>query len=183
LRKVKTHQALLLLFILSALVLQACGGPDVQGGIATGVAQTQQISALETAAAGGGAQVPSTAEPEQPCNRVSTPGSEFTWEGDWFLYLVGIKTCVHITQAGDLISGSFVNGGRTLTFSGTLSADKKLATGTLENAKEQLSAPFQLQIKADNPDQFGGGFTFDGESFAWCGSRAGAPKPDACHGQ
>ena len=39
-----------------ALLLPACeDGVDAESGIATGVAQRQQISALETAAEGGGA--------------------------------------------------------------------------------------------------------------------------------
>jgi len=50
----KIHKVLVLLLVLSALFLQACG-PDAEAAIATGIAQTQQISALETAAAGGGA--------------------------------------------------------------------------------------------------------------------------------
>jgi hypothetical protein len=68
LKKINNHQAPLSLFIFSALFLQACG-PDVQAGIATGIAQTQQISALETAAVGGGGgdsgQAQSNAEPGQ----------------------------------------------------------------------------------------------------------------------
>jgi len=46
------------LILLSAIVLllTACAaGVDTESAIATGVAQTQQISALETAAVGGGA--------------------------------------------------------------------------------------------------------------------------------
>ncbi len=48
----KIRRTFLILFVLAALFLQACG-PDAQAAIATGIAQTQQISDLETAAAGG----------------------------------------------------------------------------------------------------------------------------------
>jgi len=44
-----------ILFVLFALLISACGGADSESEIATGVAQTQQISQLETAAAAGGA--------------------------------------------------------------------------------------------------------------------------------
>ena len=47
----KTHKILVFLLVLGAFLLQACG-PDAQAAIATGIAQTLQISALETAAAG-----------------------------------------------------------------------------------------------------------------------------------
>jgi len=48
----KTRKLLVFLLILIAFLLLACG-PDAEA-IATGIAQTQQIAALETAAAGGG---------------------------------------------------------------------------------------------------------------------------------
>lgn len=44
-----------ILFVLFSLLLSACGRGDTQSAITTGVAQTQQISQLETAAAAGGA--------------------------------------------------------------------------------------------------------------------------------
>jgi len=64
----KTYKSLVLLLVLSTLLVQACG-PDTQAAIATGIAQTQRISALETAAAGGGGGAP--AEEGQPSD---TPG-------------------------------------------------------------------------------------------------------------
>jgi hypothetical protein len=64
----KTRKLIVFLFVLSAFVLQACG-PDVQAGIATGIAQTQQISALQTAAAGG-APVQSVPEVGESSNTV-----------------------------------------------------------------------------------------------------------------
>jgi len=52
----KTRQVIVFLFVFSALLLQACGA-DTQAAIETAIAQTQQISALQTAAAGGGQPV------------------------------------------------------------------------------------------------------------------------------
>ena len=52
--KAKTRYAIV--FVLFALLLSACGGADTESEIATGVALTQQISQLETAAAAGGAE-------------------------------------------------------------------------------------------------------------------------------
>ena len=62
----KIHKAMVLALVLGALLLAACGA-GAEAAIATGIAQTQQISALETAAAGGGAP----AVEGQPSN---TPG-------------------------------------------------------------------------------------------------------------
>jgi len=56
----KLRAPLFFLLIVSSLLLQACGA-GAEAAIATGIAQTQQISALETAAAGGGG-----AEDESP---------------------------------------------------------------------------------------------------------------------
>jgi hypothetical protein len=54
----KSNKTLILLG-LAVLLLTACGsGLDTDSAIATGVAQTQQISALETAAAGAGTPAP-----------------------------------------------------------------------------------------------------------------------------
>jgi len=49
----KAYKAPPFLLVLATLLLAACG-PGAEAAIATGIAQTQQISALETAAAGGG---------------------------------------------------------------------------------------------------------------------------------
>ena len=49
----KIRHLLILLLVAGALLLQACGA-STDAAVATGVAQTQQISDLQTAAAGGG---------------------------------------------------------------------------------------------------------------------------------
>lgn len=52
--------------LVAAFLLSACGG-NTQAAIQTGIAQTLQISQLETAAAGGGAPAPqATTDPGQP---------------------------------------------------------------------------------------------------------------------
>jgi len=63
----KLRAPLFFLLIVSSVLLQACGA-SAEAAIATGIAQTQQISALETAAAGGGA-----AEQVQPAAEAGTP--------------------------------------------------------------------------------------------------------------
>ena len=50
----KSNRKMFLLVMLLGLTLAACGGgADTESAIATGIAQTQQRSAVETAAAGG----------------------------------------------------------------------------------------------------------------------------------
>jgi uncharacterized protein YraI len=60
----KLRQSLMFLLVTCAFLLQACGGQDTESAIATGIAQTLQISELQTAAAGGGVQA--TVDPGQP---------------------------------------------------------------------------------------------------------------------
>lgn len=69
------HKLFLLLLIVAALLLQACGSAN-EALIATRVAQTQQIAELQTAAAGGGqAQVSETplAEDQASAEATATP--------------------------------------------------------------------------------------------------------------
>jgi len=61
----KISQVLLFTLIAASLLLAACG-PDTQAAIATGIAQTQRVSALETAAAGGGVAQPAGNETPGP---------------------------------------------------------------------------------------------------------------------
>lgn len=79
--KTKTVYVILMLFF--TLLLAACGATDTDSAIATGVAQTQQISALETAAAGGAAApavdaVPDTADSNEDEAPTETPTSTLT---------------------------------------------------------------------------------------------------------
>lgn len=61
----KIRQVLCFTWVALAFLLSACGGQDAQAAIETGIAQTLQISQLETAAAGAGqAQEQPTATPE-----------------------------------------------------------------------------------------------------------------------
>lgn len=66
----KLPQMLIFTLVASALLLQACG-PSAESAIQTGIAQTLQISQLQTAAAGGGGgqqAASNTPEPGQPSN-------------------------------------------------------------------------------------------------------------------
>ena len=55
----KSRQIFIIVLAASALLLQACGAANSESAIQTGIAQTLQISQLQTAAAGGG-------QPQQP---------------------------------------------------------------------------------------------------------------------
>jgi uncharacterized protein YgiM (DUF1202 family) len=64
----------MILLCATALLLPACGGQDTESAIQTGIAQTQQISQLETAAAGGEAtDTPAAAEETATDSSTSTP--------------------------------------------------------------------------------------------------------------
>jgi hypothetical protein len=72
----KHRSALFVLLVATALLLQACGGANTADLVNTAVAQTAQISQLQTAAAGGGQALASnTPEPGAPS---STPLPEST---------------------------------------------------------------------------------------------------------
>jgi uncharacterized protein YgiM (DUF1202 family) len=68
----------LLLILVAALLLAACGGQDPQAAIQTGIAQTLEISLLQTAAAGGGAQQPTVAEETPTASQTATPAGTDT---------------------------------------------------------------------------------------------------------
>lgn len=59
----RSHKLLLTTFLALSVLLAACGGLSTEDAIATGIAQTQQISQLETAAAGGAATATPAAQP------------------------------------------------------------------------------------------------------------------------
>lgn len=70
----KTRHIAIFLLVLTALVLQACAPGDAQDAVNTAVAQTLQISALETAAAGGQpAQPTSGGQPVDTAAPSNTP--------------------------------------------------------------------------------------------------------------
>jgi hypothetical protein len=262
----KTRQTLIFLIMLSALLLQACGA-NAQSAIATGIAQTQQISALETAAAGGGgaAQVQPPAEVAQPSNTpapsvalvsvsqntncrsgprqdynllttinvgqqvevlkifsndyavvknpngsgdcwlflqfantidfsafnlaVATqppaPAPTFNWNGSWHMfYAVGGLALdfgpVTLTQTGTTLTGSFTYNDVNNTILGTLSSDFQTATGIITNTTSNKSFPIHWQIKSGNLNQFVGSYVSEGTTYAWCGARAGASRPNPC---
>ncbi len=70
----KIRHVTIFLFVLMALLLQACA-PDTQSAVATALFQTQQISSLQTQAAGGGggAQPPANTGGGQPVVPSDTP--------------------------------------------------------------------------------------------------------------
>jgi hypothetical protein len=74
----KNDRKIIVLAILLSVALAACGGADTDSAIATGIAQTQQISALETAAAGGAAapaedDAPDSADNQEDAAPTETP--------------------------------------------------------------------------------------------------------------
>jgi SH3-like domain-containing protein len=276
----KTRQTLIFLIVLSALLLQACGA-NAQAAIATGIAQTQQISELQTEAAGGsqasqqdqagGAEASNVVAVEVttardinmragdstaygvmtviPANEtvtvtgvdedgswyqieyhgavgwisaiytsgdvpadmpIVTPpaqannggngggnggggggggggndngGDKIDWSGNWNMsFDSDLVQSVHIVQSGNSISGLFVYGSNTVTFSGTLSPDQQGVIRTWTSSAIGDGWPFEWQFNSGNTDQFVGNGTYGSSSFAWCGSRAGASMPTPCFG-
>ena len=108
-----------------------------------------------------------------------TPTPSFDWNGSWqFWVLAQNYTNISITQVGDTISGSFLASvTNTVTFSGSLSANFQVATGTWESTAGS-SGTFQWQIKPGNLNQFVG--NIDAGSSEWCGSKNVASKPSPC---
>jgi hypothetical protein len=86
----------ILFLAIAALALAACGsGVDTDAVIATGIAQTQQISELQTAAAGGAAtstpvpsDTPAAADETQPSSQVTTTRDVNMRAGDGTAYAV-----------------------------------------------------------------------------------------------
>jgi len=196
----KNHKAMVLALVLGALLLAACG-PSAEAAIATGIAQTQRISALETAAADAGAvQATEAATPEPSAAAVVAPpaladagdtssndnennnngGNEVNWTGTWtYLGTGGSDTSLVITQSGDNISGTFTENGETASFNASLSSNHQSASGSW-SIPSGYAGTFQWQIQSGNTNQFVGIETTDFGQGVVCGSRSGAPRPSAC---
>lgn len=107
-----------------------------------------------------------------------TPTPSFDWNATWELWVEGGPVgSVAINQSGNSISGSFPFGGDTISFSGSLSANYQVATGTWENSSGPTGT-FQWQIKSGNLNQFVG--NIDGGADAWCGAKNSASQPSPC---
>jgi hypothetical protein len=77
----KIRHTLFAVLLTADLLLSACGAQNQQSAIATGIAQTLQISQLETAAAGAGNGAPApqaTTDPGQPAAPSNTPAPSET---------------------------------------------------------------------------------------------------------
>ena len=75
----KYRRILILALAASALLLQACAPGNSESAIQTGIAQTLQISQLQTAAAGGGQQPAATAGPADTQAPTDTPTITLTF--------------------------------------------------------------------------------------------------------
>lgn len=107
-----------------------------------------------------------------------TPTPEFNWSGSWQMWVGALNFGgVAINQSGNSITGSFVLGADTISFTASLSADRQVATGTWTNSSGPTGT-FKWQIKASNINQFVG--NIDAGLDEWCGSRQGASKPSPC---
>lgn len=269
------------ILLVAAFLLSACGG-NTQAAIQTGIAQTLQISQLETAAAGAGGAAPqATTDPGQPaapsntpfpsetptitltstpsipmvsvsqdtnCRRgpsvsyglvttilvgqqvqvlktfsnsyavvqnpnasgdcwlylqyanttdfsayaltaatqpptptnTATPTPDFVWSGAWSMWASGTSLgSVTINQSGNSLTGSFPDGGSTITFSLSLSASRQSASGTWTSSSGPTGT-VQWQIKSGNHNQFVGSYTYLTNTYDWCGARAGSSQPSPC---
>ncbi len=149
--------------ILLSVFLAACvPAIDTQSLIETGIAQTAQISQLETAAAGNGGQALAA----------------FDWTGEWTMWTDIQFGPLYLTQSGNMIEGYYVYDGRTTRIKATLIANNQIAVWQEINAASGETIAYIWQIVGDNNDQFVGNWNGN----AYCGARNGAAKPDPCFG-
>ena len=180
-----------------ALAVASCLGLDTQSLVETSIAQTQQISGLQTAAAGANSTVtpdaqdqiesspaaetaalfiqssqPPTPEPTQPA---------WNWNGVW-----NVRDGNNLFKGALAVNDNFITGVldcnwdgclEQLTIHGMLINGGQVASGTLELASGG-EGPFQWQMYVANTNQFVGNYTNGAGQF--CGWRDGASEPSPC---
>jgi hypothetical protein len=170
----KQTASLLILFVLTA-----CASSNSADAIATGVAQAEQLSQLETAAA-----IPSTTgTPTAGVSATPTVNPNYDWTGDWSQG----SNSIRITQTGKQISGVLYSDSDTITFLADLIKDNQIAVGRMSYA----SIPgfyffFQWRINPADNTQFQGSFFYPGsaEPFSICAVRdvtGDEPYPEPCN--
>lgn len=108
-----------------------------------------------------------------------TPTPEYNWTGVWDFWTGDPLTLfpgISISQSGNSISAALVLPGGTVEFSGSLSENHQVATGTWTYSGSP-PLPFQWQIKSGNLNQFVG---HDDLGDPQCGARHGASMPSPC---
>jgi hypothetical protein len=162
---------------------------EPQSAVETAIAQTQQISRLETAAAAVGPSdtpsnenevFPPEATPTQPSTPVptQTPKPIWDWNGTWTMWWGNNTYVVTLTMSGNKISGSFGEGVQMIVIDGTLSNGGQNVSGTWVYPQGEGDGNFEWQLKGGNPNQFVGNNNFG--VAPWCGVKSGASKPDPC---
>ncbi|MGH2582498.1 MAG: hypothetical protein ACRDFQ_06340 [Anaerolineales bacterium] len=159
-------------WLLLSLIVAACSGANTQSAVDTAIAQTQQISELQTAAAGAVAYATPQSEdglPQatQPPTPVPTQPA-WNWNGIWTMWWGNNTYVVTITQSGNQISGSFGEGVQMIVIEGTLSNGGQNASGTWTFPLGEGDGNFEWQLKAGNPNQFVGNKQFRRWSLVWC---------------
>lgn len=173
-----------------SLIVASCAGVNTQSVVETAIAQTQEISQLQTAAAGANISETPTAQGQNeplPTEVTATPPPPSTqapvwdWNGVW-----NIREASSLFKGTLTINGNFITGVldcawdgclEQLTIHGTLSEGGQIASGTVEAASGG-EGPFQWQITAENPNQFVGNYTNGTGQF--CGWRDGAAETSPC---
>jgi hypothetical protein len=173
---------------IAAFALTACAG-NAGDAVATGVAATQQVSQLSTEAAL--TQVTATPEitltPTETQQPAPTATPEFYWDGVWDFSVPGsVLNGIAVDHWGYLINSSVYSfgGGPAFTYQGVLNDNQQEARGVIQTSDattgSAITYEFQLQMVAENHDQFRGSYVAGGVTYEWCGARNGAAFPTPC---
>jgi hypothetical protein len=186
--------------LILSLLLAACGNSEA--AIATGIAQTLQVSQLETAAALASQPTATDVATQTPIDTptqtdtptptltptrtvppaTATNNPDFNWKGNWIVTWNGSTYPLVVTISGNSFSGTLDTGVLTFTYSGSLSSGGQVASGTWSH-NNGGTGTFQAQIKSGNLNQFIGSKTDDGSgqpASNFCGWRSGTSMPDPC---
>lgn len=114
----------------------------------------------------------------QTVNFTQTSMPVMNWSGSWSAYFgleIGspLSAPLTLTVSGNSITGTETWGNSTMTFTGTVSADRRTVMGTWSNPP--ASGFFTWHML--NQNQFVGNTD---DAFAYCGSRNGAAMPAPC---
>jgi hypothetical protein len=197
------HKTLLAVFLISSLLLTACGA-DIDSAVATRIFQTQQIAELQTQAAvaqftdtpadtstpNPTATDANTATPTATATRTLPPAPtstrtnnpNYNWSGSWNIYFNGSNYTMSVNISGNSFNGTMSTGVLIYTFVGTLSQGGQVVNGSWSHDNGG-TGDFQIQIKSGNTNQFIGSKTDDGSGMPaseFCGWRSGTSMPSPC---
>lgn len=169
---------------LSLILLAACSTPENIPPTATPLPVFTQTSVSTSTPTLTLTPLPTETPPP---SRTPTPVAPVApdWTGEWDVYLSSpilsiVKTIQFQVPVGDSleIRAEWTEGTRPVSFDGLLSIDRRTMTGQFYNTDVDVYE-FTIALAPDGLS-FSGPMQGDAGTGAFCGTRAGLPRPNPC---